>query len=291
MNFIVFTSSYNEDCGGTIVLHKLCHMLNEMGCNAYLCPDKYDPARGVKVWFDNYFRFRKYKVHTEYNTPIATVPVLRDDFVAIYPETVEGNPLKCERVVRWLLHKPGYHTGVVDYQADELIFFFDENCIEPGLSIDIENKLSVLSINSAYKPGGSGVRSGSCYMMRKGVGRSLVHDTNDSVRLDGLSHQEVAAIFKKKKYFFSYDEFTLYSQYAALCGCISIVIPETFGSREEWVEKHPISKYGISYGLDDIQHAIDTQHEVSEYFDLLEKESFDSVTNFVKKTNAYYGAG
>lgn len=119
-------------------------------------------------------------------------------------------------------------------------------------------------------------------MMRKGKGRKIVHDLSDSVQIDGLSHYETARIFRKSKYFFSYDELTLYSQYASLCDCISVVIPDKFNCREEWVEKHPISKYGIAYGLDDIEHAIQTRHKVAEYFTDLEEESRKSVVRFAE---------
>lgn len=288
MNFIIFTPSYCEDSGGIIVLHKLCHLLNEIGCHAYLCPDRVNINPGIKNKIDNYFRIKKYRTLQEYNTPIVTPEIFHEDFVAVYSETVEGNPLGSKNVVRWLLHKPGFHTGVVDYGPDELMFVFDENCIEPGYDIDPQNTLSLLSIHGAYNNDGSHPRSGSCYMMRKGAGRALAHNTQNSTKIDGLDHLETAEIFKKTTHFYSYDEFTLYSQYAALCGCVSIVIPETFNSREEWVAKHPISKYGIAYGLDDTQHAIETQHEVSKYFDNLEAESLQAVRQFVEKAREHF---
>jgi hypothetical protein len=36
--FIIFSGSYSEDSGGTVVLHQLCHLLNTNGYEAYLYP-------------------------------------------------------------------------------------------------------------------------------------------------------------------------------------------------------------------------------------------------------------
>lgn len=223
-----------------------------------------------------------YVTSLDYVAPIAGKSDFHDHSIVIYSEVDYGNPIAAKNVVRWFLHKPGFHTGTVKYGENELIFFFDDYCLEPGYSVDPDNKLFVLSLNSCYKTDGTEKRSGSCYMMRKGKGREILHDLSDSVQIDGLGHQETADIFRKSQYFYSYDELTLYSQYAALCGCISVVIPDKFATREQWVDKHPIAKYGIAYGLDDLEHAINTRHLVGEYFADLEAESRNTVARFAE---------
>lgn len=287
-NFIIYAPPYKDDSGGIIVLHKLCHLLNELGHQAYLWPNQFGVRPTLWKKIKRSLKKTPYHTNSEYNTPIANKSLFYEDSIVVYSEVDYGNPLAAKNVVRWLLHKPGFHTGEVNYGKDELTFFFDDYCLEPGLPVDAENKLFVLSLNSCYRPEGSEQRSGSCYMMRKGKGRKIVHDLSDSVQIDGLSHYETARIFRKSKYFFSYDELTLYSQYAALCDCISVVIPDKFNCREEWVEKHPISKYGIAYGLDDIEHAIQTRHKVAEYFKDLEEESRKSVVRFADVAVNHY---
>lgn len=287
-NFIIYAPPFKDDSGGIIVLHKLCHMLNALGYDACLWPNQL----GVRPTFWKKLRrsIRKppYAISPEYDSPIAKKTDLHDSSIVLYSEVDYGNPLAAKNVVRWLLHKPGFHTGVVNYGKDELIFFFDDYCLEPGYSVKPENKLFVLSLNSCYQSDGAEQRSGSCYMMRKGKGRQIIHDLTDSIQVDGLSHRETAEIFRKSQYFYSYDELTLYSQYAALCGCISIVIPDKFATREEWVEKHPISRYGIAYGLDDMDHAIQTRHKVAEYFAELEAESRQTVIRFANSAIQHF---
>ena len=288
-NFIIYAPSYKEDSGGIIVLHKLCHMLNEMGHKAYLWPDRIGSRSSIWKLIRNYLKPKKYITDCDFYTPIAGPSTLNENSVVIYAETVPGNPLKASKVVRWLLHKPGFHTGVAEYGKGELIFAFDDYCIEPGYGIDAANKLFVLALNKAYNMDGvEAHRSGACYMMRKGKGRTLVHDTDDAILVDGLNHQEMAEVFKKSKYFYCYDEATLYSQYAALCGCVSVVIPENYESRDDWVESKPSFKYGVAYGLNDFEHAIATQNEVATYFKGLENQSQATVDSFVNTAQRYF---
>ena len=87
------------------------------------------------------------------------------------------------------------------------------------------------------------------------AGKPRIAETRGAIPIDGLSHEEIADIFNRCSVFYSYDEATFYSQYAAICGCLSVVVPGLYSSREEWVASHPIARYGVAYGLDDLDHA------------------------------------
>jgi hypothetical protein len=66
-----------------------------------------------------------------------------------------------------------------------------------------------------------------------------------------------------------------------LCGCIPIVIPDDGVTKEEFIKKSPVNKYGVAYGFDDMEHAISTIHLVKPYLEQTEKEGVDSVIKFV----------
>lgn len=287
-NFIIFSPPYDENSGGIIVLHKLCHLLNQIGEEAYLWPASQKPALSLFKRLKKKLSKQEYALCADYNTPLAKFSDLKSSSIVVYPEIINGNPLKAKNVVRWLLHKPGFHTGVAEFSESELFFSYDENCYEPGYGIDISNILTVVAINPAYAFDDNPSRSGSCYMLRKGKGRDITHDDENSLFIDDLEHDEVASVFKQKKYFYCYDEYTFFSQYAALCGCISVVMPAGDKSKEEWVENHPISKYGIAYGVDDIEHAIKTMDKVGDYFKELEQNSILSTKSFVDKSSKHF---
>lgn len=282
--FVIHTPDFNEDVGGVILLHKLCYMLNDLGYQAVLWPGDQRPV-------SKYLRFlnrdRALVLSKDYPAQVIKSHELAEHDIVIYPEVVRGNPLKHPHVVRWFLHKPGYHTGEIDYGKDELYFFFDSHSDDPSINTNPDNKLSLLAIHPAYVNRGED-RSGSCYLVRKGKGKQLVHDLDGSLKIDGLNHEEIANIFNRASVFYSYDEMTMYSQFAALCGCVSVVIPESYKCREDWVAKHPISRYGIAYGLDDIDHAIQTQHKVREFFKRQEEISIQEIHQFVKKTILFF---
>lgn len=122
-NFIIYAPAYKDDSGGIIVLHKLCHLLNELGHQAYLWPNQF----GVRptLWKKIKRSLKKFPYHTnsEYNTPIANKSLFHENSIVVYSEVDYGNPLAAKNVVRWLLHKPGFHTGVINYGKNELTFF------------------------------------------------------------------------------------------------------------------------------------------------------------------------
>jgi hypothetical protein len=246
------------------------------------------PIQKKRYSLKSFFRRRPYRVCQGYRTPIASSKDLHNSIV-VYPEVTNYNPLGARRVVRWFLHRPGFHTGKISYGEDELCFIFDKASDDPHINKTPGNELMIFALNPVYENRNCRSRSGSCFMMRKGKDRPLVHDLKDSIQVDGFSHQELAQVFNRREVFYSYDEFTMYSQYAALCGCTSVVIPERFSSREEWVSHHPVGKFGVAYGLDDLEHARATGEQLEEWFDKKEVESVKAVRRFVETTCSFFG--
>ena len=77
----------------------------------------------------------------------------------------------------------------------------------------------------------------------------------------------------------------MYSQFAALTGCLSVVVPGMYASREEWVAAHEIAKYGVAYGFDDLDHARTTQHLLPDMLAEKETKSLETVERFVALTH------
>jgi hypothetical protein len=114
-------------------------------------------------------------------------------------------------------------------------------------------------------------RSGRCYLIKGNEyieGQPLYHNNSytnlDNYWLYGEDRMKyLAEIFNKHEIFFTYNTQTFISVLAALCGCISVILPHPNTSREKIVH-FPQNKYGIAYGFDDIQHSIDTLPLVKE---------------------------
>ena len=71
----------------------------------------------------------------------------------------------------------------------------------------------------------------------------------------------LAETFNKHEIFFTYNTQTFISVLAAMCGCISVILPHPNTNKEKLLN-FPQNKFGIAYGFDDINYSIDTLHLV-----------------------------
>ncbi|GMR18051.1 MAG: hypothetical protein BMS9Abin33_0452 [Gammaproteobacteria bacterium] len=304
--FLIVSPPYDERVGGAIVLHKLSAILNELGYESYLHPyhKRYglDNKSFARKWFrkmkDRYRHRRgdygRYKVNPVFDTPVLHVAddSLLREFVVVYPEIVSGNPLNSQRVVRWFLHNPGFHTGRTNYGENELFFKYHsgiEDFYSSG-SLVSNNVLTVIhcpledyNLNDVPSD-----REGTAYCLRKGKLKPIQHDLNGSVLIDGKSNSEIASIFKRVKTFISYDTYTAYSIFAVLCGCESIVVPDQGVTKEQWLP-NPADRYGLAYGFSDVEAASETAHLVKEYILSEERKSIERVKDAVIEINDYFG--
>lgn len=296
MKFMIFSPPYQDDNGGAIALHYLCHLLNEKGYQAVIVPlfRTYESNqrfifRGMRKSLSSKFQSFRRHFHTspELKTPVIRKPPhpLPDDTVVIYPEIVDGNPLGAKNVVRWLLHRPGYLTGKVSYGTGELYFdynaFSDEFGI-PGSNLSKKKIFIAKYHDHLYNQLGAlppELRTGSAHCIRKGKEKKFIHSP-DSILIDGLSHHEISKIFKRVKKFISYDTKTMYSTLAAVCGAESIVIPDEGVSKEQW-EPNPVRSYGIAYGFDDLENARQTVPLVARQLEMLSETSKQAVDDLI----------
>lgn len=304
MNFVIFSPSYDDNHGGPIALHYLCHLLNEMGHHAVLVPlyktyesDQRFPFKGLVKSLASQYRSwkKKYAVCPGLNTPVVSRPKLplASNVVAIYPEIVAGNPLGATHVVRWFLHRPGCQTGKVCFGTGEL--YFDYNAFSGGFGIYgsklSKNKLFITKYHKhLYNSTGAldyQSRQGSAYCIRKGVGKAIIHNLENSILIDGMTHEEISRVFKRVKTFISYDTKTMYSIMAVACGAESVVVPDEGVTKAQW-EPNPVRAYGVAYGFDDTENARLTTHEAIKQLELQDIESRQAVSKFLVEVQEYF---
>lgn len=268
MNIFIYADPYDENVGGVIALHRLCHVINNTTQHkAYLVPF---------TWNHSFFKKLRYKLKNKnilkvkdgWNTPVWGKRSFPLNAVAIYPEVVEGNPLKIGNVVRWLLHQPGFHTGKILYGNNELYFKFNSaiNDFEREHCKQSDNELKVIYYPiETYENRKKDRDIECCYMIRKGGYKPQIHPS-DAICLDGKSHNEIADIFNRSKQFISYDDYTAYSLFAVLSGCESIVVPAANVSLNDWYP-NVSDRYGIAYGCSEEQRdwAEQTKSKVLEH--------------------------
>jgi hypothetical protein len=285
-NYIVYTFSWDENNGGVIFMHNLVHELNRLGERALLWKAAPIYKSGLRQGLRNWFRPEPLATNPTLNTPVARRRDLSKNSIVIYPELVLGNPLMAQNVVRWLLYKPGL-MHPFNFGPDEMFFRVGPITDMPELTGGAPDLL-MWKVNPAYRNENRPNRNGICYMVRKGKDKPRIPQTEapDAICIDSMSHAEINDIFNRCDTFYSYDEATMYSQFAAICGCTSVVIPGLFDSREEWAAQHPNGRFGIAYGtnVEELRHARTTRHLLLEDLYLKEAESLETVKNFVKLT-------
>lgn len=284
LTYIVYAPSYAPNNGGAIFMHELVRVLRELGERAFLWPMTPIYSSGLRGAAKRVLSRPPYRTAPGLEGAVARRPFLKGDNVVVYPEPVLGNPLGARNVVRWLLYKPGV-LHPYDFGPDELFFRAGEFCDVPEITGGAPD-LVLWKINPAYRNENRLGRKGVCYIVRKGMHKPRIPETEaaDAICIDGMTHEEANDVFNQCSVFYSYDEATMYSQFAALCGCLSVVIPGMYQSREAWVEAHELARYGVAYGLDDLEHAWQTRHRVEGLLKAEENKGRDTVRNFIALT-------
>lgn len=306
MKFVIYAPSFDERSGGSIALHLLCDLLNKHGSEAYISKVLHIKIAKNKSFYFNLTRYKClwlyekwlklkmffyeifiYKTYRGFNTPSFPFDRVDDDFIAVYPEVVSGNPLNATHVIRWFLNKPGFFTNQINYGQNELYFYYAKhfNCFK--LNPNLDRKLTLLWVNNTvFKQTNFGERSGTCYMLRKGGDRPIIHGLSDSICLDGRSNKDIAAIMNQCKQFICYDLYTMYSRYAVMCGCESIVVPDPDLSEDDWREES--LRYGIAYGFENLEKA---RKSIPKMFESLKKQEdnmLHDIKNFINISHNFF---
>lgn len=302
--FLIYAPPYDSESGGSVVLHRLCSILNELGYEAYLSgefvPTKfaYVSLRAWAAWLKQLVLGQEpHRTRMDFHTPILKkLPfTFASDWIVVYPEVVHGNPLRAANVVRWLLYRPGGHTGNLDFGAGELHVDFNEFARDftfPGAHKAAEPlyvvsfPFDIFNLESALPPG---QRQGTAYCLRKGKGKPMVHELEDSILIDGKSLEEIAAIFKRVKTFISYDPYTAFSSFAVLCGAESVVVPDAGVSRQQWYSSQT-DRYGVAYGFDDLPWARATAGMLPGQLRAREHKSVASVRDFAEEAIGFFNS-
>jgi hypothetical protein len=241
---IIASPLYNSSIGGVIVLHKLCHILNEIGYNSSLTTTL--KLSGQTEYF---------LLNDQYNTKIATEIDIEKDII-IYPEIEPGNPFGCKNVVRWILndyHLPEKDNTISTWDDKDYWLYYDDmfydGLKEKNILYIRETKLNIFKNYNLERT------HDACFTYRKNNhlrdSLPIVHP-KDSIEIPHImADEELVNIFNSCKRFYSYDTESYLNELAALCGCESIVVPNPNA-------KIIKDRYGVAYGVDNLKYAKST---------------------------------
>ena len=219
--YYLFTHEYSQTSAGDRAFYYLCHVLNECGYEAYVVADK--PVSGLRTPIITYeIRMQHQK---EGRCPIA-----------MYNETVFGNPLEASVVVRWIMNRKVYLHGKPNlFSPSDLCYCWSEAYTDGEKSAILRVPLVDTSIFHTQGAKDDN-RTGFCYYAHKyfqffngqvelpdklkTYGTSLCQDIK-------RSHTEIADILRHSRVLFCYEPSSIMAE-AEHCGCPAIYVKSDY---------------------------------------------------------------
>jgi len=275
INFVIFspTPDYIDYIGGVMVNHSLAHYLSQLGENSYLY------ANSTKEGYtSNLIPWGNEIEYDPQNTILICAAGNGEHTYETYiPEVLKSIPNQ----VKWLVN-----DQVKYYPENEKVYkYCDYFKILDKQRIDGEFISLDVDFNIFYNKNLS--RNGGCFYTKGQIPKIQYHK-NEDLCLDNIysipqseRNLYLAEIFNQKEYFICYSHRSFTAALAALCGCMVIVIPYDNTPKEYWEKNFPTFKYGISYGINDTQWALDTQHLVAENVESIQNQGIKSIKSFI----------
>jgi hypothetical protein len=246
--FYVYTPDYTYMNSGVRCLHLLCHHLNRLGYRSYVNTQVTNP---------------------NLNTPFADAAML-DQFrqngladIVIYPEIIAGNPLNAERVVRYLLNRPGYFTGVgVEAYGDgDFFIHFADEFLPTGLK-SLRLQIPLVDQDVYRLPEQPVTRDTfSIYAARyqPDIASFPAWVTNQEIISLSAPRtpQSLASLYQRSRAFIS-GERTSACNEAIHCGCPVIIVPNEKFNHKPVVEFYDGCGFCIGFDQDRLEHATNT---------------------------------
>jgi len=276
--FLISTHGFDLGIGGLKVLHKLCHLLNEHGYDAYLIP----------VHFDHPFY-----VYEGYNVKMVTQELLDnlEDVVVVYPESWYGNYLNAPNVVRWMIGPPS-EVHINTWNDSDLWFWYIPQYITDVYNKDSDNQLYISEQHRDIFYDRGLERNQTCWTLRKAEGHVSTHQHIHPANSTFIPYhaagqlEELANLFNKSTAFYCYDNYTYLPIQALMCGADSIVIPTKY-SKETFLNGSELHKY-VAFGIEDLPRAKSIRGEFNDHLTQIENNSIKQLHDFTQKCYEYF---
>lgn len=208
--YYILAPDYRYSSGGIRALHALCHILNQMGHEAYIANpiSNFNP----KLITPN-LSSRDIQRHRECNL----------NPIAVYPEVVNGNPFNLPTIARWMLNKPGHLSGQINFSDNEIAFWWDKWTGADEVEINML-QLPVIDRSIFSPPPKGSYRKGYCYYANKFFTSNRTIDTEiirNGIRLCQdvpLTKEDIATILRQTEILYTYEPTALAGE-AVACGC------------------------------------------------------------------------
>ena len=287
INFIVFSQfpEYMDHIGSSAVSHILAKNLALRGENTYIYANSTINESVTCIPWNS-------TVEYDNENTIVIIPAGAGEHT--FKDDIPNFISSADNITRHLVNKQ-----VLYYPKSNKLYpianYFN---VLPNQNID--GYLTIFDVDFNLFKNHNLPRSGRCFLIKGNEyidGRPIHHTSKDTNIDDYWKYgpdkmKYLAEVFNRHEIFFSYNTQTFISILAALCGCISVVIPHPTGggahppelATKENFLKTPIFKSGIAYGFNDIQQSIDTLPNVKNNLENCLKNNTQQLQQFIENS-------
>jgi len=270
--FYIYAPDYRNSSGGIRVLHYFCHLLNELGEEAYVVNTRVtSPCL---------------------RTPKLTFEQLKEHFVTgrnpvtIYPEVLSNNPLNTPLIARWLLNVPGHLGKPVEFETKDIICYYESWCIPNHMNGDFLHidPLNYSTFNNNDNPCDD-TRDLECYYANK------YYRHGNPIREEHLSlislgqeirrtPKEIADILRRAKVLYCYEPSGIINE-AQACGCPVLLIRSDYWELPPEDPHHNLPGCAVYGEKDALASAQRSLPLIKANHDQLRDESWTTTQHFV----------
>lgn len=252
MRFVIYGMEYGDASAGVRALNRLCHWLSVLGHDASLS--------------------NCYRTHPEWECK-RWDGEMTIDTIAVYGETVHGNPLKAQRSTRWAMYhagalgSPQRPSGPARYGPHDRLYYYSEIYRDSCELVEHVGGVKRLYV-SVFEPhilySWDGPRTINGFWVGRGVDNA--ERNRDVIPVDEMyeywpifrTRADLAKMLRRTKSFYTFDPLSAFPAEAMLCGCDAYVIEES-GSIRRYKRADP-----------EMLHAFDMQNAFLEPGDVLD---------------------
>lgn len=206
------------------------------------------------------------------------------DFIAIYPEIVQGNPLGATKIIRYILNRPGYMAmngvpGPSSFDPTDSQYYFSQLFADHKINSFF---LPIVDLNTFYVQEKS-TRINSCKFIGKGIDTHSTR-TEDLFTIDrpfARDQRRLADYLNTCEVMYCFDPCSAMTEIARLCGCRVVMVNNTQYTKEMFSVYEP-GMNGISWGEEE-NNELDAETFRAKYIDLI--NTFEhNLNQFIKDT-------
>ena len=268
--YVIFAPDYVSNSAGVKCLHALCADLNRLGYPSWITPATHT---------------REDLVDRLIPQELARDLLSKGHSSVVYPETVSGNPLGAGRVIRWVLNRPGLLGGDEVYDPEEKVFAYSA-VYTPYIKNRLAGMLYMPTIDQEifFDPEEE-ERSLECYYVGKSAFKEGLFDPTEvfEITRESPAKKELGKLFRHSKVLYNFDNSTILTYEAIMCGCPVVIIPDGTQTWEDY-QASELGTAGIAWGPENLAQARADVPLLKDAYVKVQAEYQRQLRNFIEVT-------